>query len=166
MKGPPAAAMPIFRPFFPDMSDLPPVVLPRARHRLARPGVWGWIWGLWFAVLCILSSLSHPGPKLDINGIDKVEHATYFAAGGACLAMALALRSSVVAGGPSWWRIAGLVLLAGAGVGWFDEWHQTFTPGRSGLDVYDWLADLTGSALAVPLARIIFRRVAAAAQRA
>ena len=104
-----------------------------------------------------------PGPKIDINGIDKLEHAAYFAAGGVCLAMALALRSSA---GPSWWRIAGLVLLAGAGVGWFDEWHQTFTPGRSGLDVYDWIADLTGSALAVPFARIIFRRVMAPTQRA
>lgn len=100
---------------------------------------------------------------MDIKGIDKVEHVTYFAAGGACLAMALALRSSAV---PSWWRIFGLVLLAGAVVGWFDEWHQTFTPGRSGLDVSDWLADLSGSALAVPFAWIIFRRMVASTQRA
>jgi VanZ family protein len=29
-------------------------------------------------------------------------------------------------------------------VGGLDEWHQTFTPGRSGGDVWDWLADMTG----------------------
>ena len=50
-----------------------------------------------------------------------------------------------------------LVVLTGAAVGWFDEWHQTFTPGRSGLDVYDWMADVTGSLLAVPLALGILR---------
>jgi len=30
------------------------------------------------------------------------------------------------------------------------EWHQSFVPGRSG-EVFDWLADTTGAALAVTL---------------
>ena len=119
---------------------------------------WALVWALWFIVLFILSSLSHPGPQLEIDGIDKVEHAIWFAAGGTCLALALALHGKTPAealAGTSWLKLAGLVLLAGALVGWFDEWHQTFTPGRSGLDRYDWYADISGSALGVPLARLI-----------
>ena len=145
-----------------------PSAWPRAIRRLSHPSTWGWLWGLWLTVLCILSSLSNPGPQVNISGIDKVEHAIYFAAGGASLAMALALRPRAggrAADGPSWGKIAVIVLLTGARVGWFDEWHQSYTPGRNGLDVYDWLADLAGSALAVPLARPIFRRVSALAQR-
>ena len=30
-------------------------------------------------------------------------------------------------------------------LGWLDEYHQSFTPGRSGKDILDWLADLTGA---------------------
>jgi VanZ family protein len=99
---------------------------------------WGWMYGLWFTVLCILSSMSHPGPHIDVIGIDKVEHCTYFFGGG--VALGLALR------GKRW--VLWIIILTGAAVGWFDEWHQTFTPGRSGLDVYDWIADCVGSLLA------------------
>jgi VanZ family protein len=87
--------------------------------------------------------MSHPGPHVDIVGFDKVEHCTYFCAGGLALGQAFWLAGKyrpVV--------IGTLVVLVGAAVGWFDEWHQTFTPGRSGLDVYDWIADGTGSVLA------------------
>lgn len=132
--------------------------------RLARPGLWAAAWVLWFTVLCILSSMSHPGPQIHVVGIDKVEHAIYFAAGGTCLALALALRPSSASPalpGTPWKKWALTVILTGAVVGWFDEWHQSFTPGRSGLDVYDWMADVLGSVLALPLARSILRRLPA-----
>ncbi len=114
------------------------------RHRPHR--FWGWMYGLWFTVLCILSSMSHPGPNIDIMGFDKVEHCGYFFGGGLALGMALSGKR----------RVPLIILLVGAAVGWFDEWHQSFTPGRSGLDVYDWMADCLGSllaALALPKVR-------------
>jgi hypothetical protein len=126
------------------------------------------MWGAWFVTLFILSSMSQPGPKIDVKNIDKLEHALVFACGGAVLALCLHFRrggpcaagaQDGSAAGAGWWRGAGVngrgalvVVLTGAAVGWFDEWHQTFTPGRSGLDVDDWKADITGSLLAVPLA--------------
>ena len=96
------------------------------------------MYGLWFTILCILSSMSHPGPHIDVIGFDKVEHCTYFFGGGVALGLALPRKR---------W-IPLIIFLTGAAVGWFDEWHQSFTPGRSGLDVYDWIADCTGSLLA------------------
>ncbi len=112
----------------------------------------GGLYALWFTVLCILSSLSHPGPHVDIVGLDKVEHTCYFWAGGVVLGLARR---------PGKWLALGIVL-TGAAVGWFDEWHQTFTPGRSGLDVYDWLADCVGSALAAASLRRVRASLAAA----
>ncbi len=46
------------------------------------------------------------------------------------------------------WRAAALAVLAVSTFGGLDEWHQSFTPGRS-VEVEDWLADTTGAALAV-----------------
>jgi VanZ family protein len=81
---------------------------------------------------------------------DKVAHAIYFTAGSAALYWALTLGSidakSLLA--PT------ACLLAAALVGWFDEWHQTFTPGRSGNDLGDWIADMIGGALGYILGRI------------
>jgi VanZ family protein len=65
-----------------------------------------------------------------------------------------------------WRKLALITLLAGAAVGWFDEWHQSFTPGRKGLDVYDWMADVLGSLAAVPLARLGLRWLALRGGRA
>jgi VanZ family protein len=136
---------------------------------LLRSGTWAAAWLLWLTVLTILSSLSQPGPKIDVIGFDKIVHTVFFALGGSLLAATLALR-----GNPTveslreirWGKLGVVVLLAEATVGWLDEWHQSYTPGRSGLDVYDWLADLTGSALAVPLVRPVLRRLVARVERA
>lgn len=128
---------------------------------LGRPGFWAGLWALWFATLFVLSSMSHPGPEIHVDGIDKLEHAAVFACGGAVLAVACALwgksglREALTT--VRWGRLAMVILAVGAAVGWFDEWHQTFTPGRSGLDFHDWLADITGSLLAVPLAWLTLR---------
>lgn len=141
---------------------------------LRSPRFWAFMWAAWFVTLFILSSMSQPGPKIEVKNIDKVEHALVFACGGAVLALCLHFRRGGPAfanaggghtdGGGNRWRKAGvngrgalIVLLTGAAVGWFDEWHQTFTPGRSGLDVDDWKADITGSLLAVPLAWVALK---------
>ena len=39
-----------------------------------------------------------------------------------------------------------MVTLVGSVIGRLDEYHQTFTPGRSGNDYGDWLADTLGAA--------------------
>ncbi len=115
--------------------------------RLAQPRLWRFGWWLWFAVLFILSSI--PGDRLGprpFRWFDKLEHAGYFFLGGLLLGGWLAASGRW----PSrWW----LLPVAAALVGAFDETHQWFTPGRSGLDLGDWLADMAGgtlAALAIP----------------
>jgi VanZ family protein len=103
---------------------------------------WKWTYVGWFITLCILSSMSHPGPHIDVVGFDKVEHFTYFLLGGLALGFALTLGRTESC------QVGWILLIVGSAVGWFDEWHQSFTPGRSGLDVYDWIADTAGSGAA------------------
>lgn len=99
--------------------------------------------GLWLAGICVLSSMSGPQlePAFEFLPGDKFAHFVAFALGGALLAVALK-RSFAM----SWSRVIGLSVLS---VGLFaavDEWHQTFTPGRSGGDIGDWTADMLGAA--------------------
>jgi VanZ family protein len=72
--------------------------------------------------------------------IDKLEHTLYFTAGGLCFLLGLRLagfarktRNAIV-----------VTALFCSLVGGLDEWHQTYTPGRSGGDVWDWVADTLG----------------------
>jgi VanZ family protein len=43
--------------------------------------------------------------------------------------------------------VIGAAILGMALIGFLDEWHQLSTPGRSGGDPWDWLADLLGGAV-------------------
>ncbi len=105
----------------------------------------------WFVLLYVLSSRSHVGPVFGFPHQDKVLHAIYYTAGSLCLFFAM------------WYRRRGATLflasLAGvlfcAAVGAFDEWHQSFTPGRSGNDLWDWLADVTGGFLGAWIGRLL-----------
>lgn len=94
-----------------------------------------WLGGLW-----LLSSL--PGDEVQLPSFDhadKVAHFGYFLGGGFLLAWLL--RRLV-----KWpnWRVAVAVFILLAIVGAVDEFHQTWTPGRSGGDGGDWLADVSG----------------------
>jgi VanZ family protein len=107
---------------------------------------WPWWTGVfvWALVLFLLSENSDPqtGPEFPFK--DKVLHCLYFSGGAFCFVLALFVV-----------RIVPLTLARGifygllfaAICGGLDEWHQTFTPGRSGNDWADWLADCTGGAL-------------------
>ena len=103
---------------------------------------------LWFGVLFWLSSQTHLPSPASFEGVDKLEHAIFFSAGGMCFLLSLRLaghaRATAVA-------ILASVLFCGA-IGGFDEWHQTYTPGRSGGDVWDWTADLCGGFIGALLA--------------
>lgn len=127
---------------------------PAAACRSPRP----WFAGcaLWAVVLWFLSA-GHPAPPgaFEIPYFDKVCHFGYFFGGGAMLATALRLRQT--AAPPAWGRIIAVVALAAALTGWMDEFHQTFTPGRSGNDPADWLADVLGGTAGALVVRRIFR---------
>ncbi len=110
----------------------------------------------WPAIACaaaifILSSCSTlpevPGPKL--LEWDKAKHFIAYGALGFCMfrgAIRLPLRRK--------WHPGAQVLLLGALYGASDEFHQRFVPGRS-MDPHDWLADISGLAVAVVVIVII-----------
>jgi VanZ family protein len=84
---------------------------------------------------------------------DKAEHFIAFAAGAANLA--LVLRWSTL------WPAARVALAAIIAISTFaaiDEIHQLFTPGRSGADVFDWMADTLGAAAGVWTVLLIYAR--------
>jgi len=72
---------------------------------------------------------------------DKAAHFLAFTAG--AVVLTLALRWS------THWRWRQIVFVAAAAVSLFgaiDEYHQTFTPHRSGADLPDFIADVLGAA--------------------
>ena len=102
----------------------------------------------WFAVagwalgIFILSSLS--GKKIEeMNAFDvsdKVVHFGAYAAGAVLLALALRWNTEW-----SWPRIVCSTIAAISLYGVTDEWHQLYTPHRSGGDLADWTADTLGA---------------------
>ncbi len=119
-----------------------------ARH----PAFWWAAFAVWFAVLYLLSSISGIGrtpPPVMIS--DKVAHVCYFTAGGTALACALGLGRRA----PSKLLLFIACVAMAAAVGWFDEWHQSHTPGRDGNSVGDWVADVVGGALGAVAAMVL-----------
>ena len=98
---------------------------------------------LYAAVIFYLSS--KPGDDVPdwMSAQDKIIHAGEYAIFGALLARALGSRR--------WW----LAIPLGALYGVSDEFHQTFTPHRSGND----LGDLTADAVGVTLGALAWRFV-------
>jgi VanZ family protein len=93
-----------------------------------------WLPVVLFAAIIFVGS-SIPGNQLHVpfNLWDKLVHATEYAVFGFLLARAFGMRRW-------WWAI-----VAGALYGVSDEFHQTFTPHRSGNDLGDMTADLVGA---------------------
>lgn len=107
---------------------------------VSSPVLWSALVSIWAAVLWWLSSQSKLPSPAKFEGIDKIEHTLYFAAGGMCFL--LGLRTAGFARKTT--SAILLTVLFCAITGLLDEWHQTFTPGRSGGDVWDWAADTLG----------------------
>lgn len=98
-----------------------------------------WIWPVLVAAMIFLASTRSRIAAPAVAGSDKVAH---FAVYGLFATLVVRLGSR---------RRAALVAVAVASLyGVSDEWHQSFTPGRS-VEVADWLADTCGAALAVGL---------------
>jgi VanZ family protein len=72
---------------------------------------------------------------------DKAAHFTAFCTGAVVLAVALRRSTDW-----TWTRIAFFTAVAISLYGASDEYHQLYTPHRSGADVGDWLADTLGGA--------------------
>ncbi len=112
---------------------------------------WLMLFILWLATICIASSfntkLPEEAPK--IPHFDKITHFGYFFGGGIILTTWLLLKYS-----PKTSRLTRYLLpiIFFSIFGAIDEYHQTFTPGRSGNDLYDWLADFFGASLGVLIA--------------
>ncbi len=107
--------------------------------RFATRGKRGWIWPGVLAALIVVASSRSQIAAPDIANIDKVGHALVFG-----LLATLIARNGFVP------RFGWLAVLAVSLFGVSDEWHQSFTPGRS-VEVADWAADTLGAALAVTL---------------
>lgn len=114
---------------------------------LKRPFPWWSLLVAWALLLWWLSSQPSAGHPPRIPHFDKVLHTSYFFLGG--LFVQGILRTS---GRPfSARQLLYIGLLVAAVIGALDEHHQIYTPGRSGHDPFDWMADVLGGLLAALL---------------
>ncbi len=118
---------------------------------VTKPRLWLALFLLWMTLLWVLSSSSKVSPQEgpQIPHFDKIAHFGYFFGGGIILSTWLLLKHSTRSSALTRY-LAPIVFFAIFGL--IDEYHQTFTPGRSGNDVYDWLADFFGSFVGILLA--------------
>lgn len=124
-----------------------------------RTAVAAFLWialAAWSATILWLSSLSPESlPSSAFVMWDKLNHFIAFAAGGWIAASALRMT----------WpqRPAPVILLLAvmlvSAFGAMDEALQLFTPGRSGGDAFDWIADLLGAIFGVSLTLITHARI-------
>lgn len=104
----------------------------------------------WGATILWLSSLTPSElPRVAFLTWDKLNHFAAFAVGGWLAASAL--HTSRPHGSPAVAAAAAILLVAGFGA--FDEFRQLYTPGRTGADLYDWIADFLGTVAGVIIAR-------------
>jgi VanZ family protein len=112
--------------------------------RLPRnPRFWLGSFLTWFAVLWGLSSFTGPGHlNPPIQYFDKVAHFGFFLGGTGLLCAWLFRRNP---DHPNWRALIVTAVVVISLIGWLDEYHQSFIPGRSGNDFPDWIADFTGA---------------------
>ena len=130
------------------------------KHRLNTLPRWLRI-GSWIAVafwalgIFVLSSISGSEiAKMNVFDVwDKAAHFTAFAVGAVLLALALRWNTEW-----SWPRIVRVTIVAISIFGATDEWHQLYTPHRSGADVGDWTADTLGAIAGAAVTSFIHAR--------
>jgi len=100
-----------------------------------------WVWPVALAVTIFVASGRSQVAEPDVVNIDKYAHFLVYGLLGTLIA-----RVRSVAG----WRPLGVywAILICSVYGFGDEFHQSFTPGRS-VEFADWLMDTSGAALAV-----------------
>jgi len=118
---------------------------------LNRPAVPTILFGIWLAILYHVSnSVPTEMPQMLVPQQDKILHFVFFLGGGVVLAASLRLLA----------KLQGIRLLLAVAVvmgllGALDEYNQQFIPGRSGLSLEDWLADMSGALAGVGLLRLL-----------
>lgn len=126
------------------------------RRILRQPAFWFAALLLWLATLWQLSSQSGSSAALPIEHLDKLAHFTYFFAGGVLLA---SWRITLQPDSPRWNHILPATVAVMAVIGCLDEWHQCFTPGRSGADPWDWFADALGASAGAIATKFTYHRL-------
>lgn len=109
----------------------------------------------WAAGIFWLSARTGPEiAEMNIFDVwDKAAHFSAFLVGAVALAIALRWSTSW-----TWPRIAIFAAVAISLYGASDEYHQLFTPRRSGADVGDWLADTLGAVAGALITALIYAR--------
>lgn len=103
---------------------------------------------VWACAILWLSSLSPDEmPGAAFVFWDKINHVVAFAVGGWLAASALGMARPA-ASTPGRLVVAVVIIAA---FGAMDEGVQSFTPGRTGADVTDWIADVIGAAAGATL---------------
>ncbi len=117
---------------------------------------------LWLALLCWAAAIlwlsartPQEMPDAAFLLMDKINHVIAYAVGGWLAASALRLSRPLSRAAGS----IGMAVALVAGIGIADEALQAVTPGRTGADVYDWIADLFGAILGALLSRVTQRRL-------
>ena len=81
---------------------------------------------------------------------DKILHFVFFLGGGVVLAASLRLLAKLQGV-----RLFVAVALVMGVLGALDEYNQQFIPGRSGLSLEDWIADMSGAVAGVGLLQLL-----------
>ncbi len=81
---------------------------------------------------------------------DKILHFVFFLGGGTVLAASLRLLAKLRG-----IRLLLAVALVMGVLGALDEYNQQFIPGRSGLSLEDWIADMSGAVAGVGLLHLL-----------
>jgi len=110
----------------------------------------------WAATILWLSSRSHDDlPRLAFLFSDKLNHFVAFGAGGWLTLNALRLTR------PDWSVrtafVSAVILVALFAA--FDELFQLLSPGRTGADLYDWIADFLGAATGALFSLLTYARL-------
>jgi len=106
-----------------------------------RPVFWTSAFLVWLALLVWASMrVPPPGQEQLFPQQDKVLHFIFFLGGGVVLAALLRLTSRLR---PGLLILSTILVLSALGAA--DEYHQQFVPGRDGLSLADWSADLAGA---------------------
>ncbi|MCS6965251.1 MAG: VanZ family protein [Candidatus Kapabacteria bacterium] len=108
---------------------------------------------LYAATIAFISHIPGLQPPAGVSWADKLIHALLYAGFG--LALALALTAQLREG--SFRMIALWTLLLGGLYAAADEVHQLFVPHRVA-DITDWLADVLGLCLSLPMSRFFNQR--------
>ncbi len=109
---------------------------------------------VYWIILFVMTSLPST-MSISVGVSDKIEHFGAYGLLSVFLFLALKFQSkySVLSDYP-----ATFTVIIASLYGIIDEFHQLYIPGRSA-EFYDWLADFSGSILAVIILRLLFYKI-------